>query len=167
VRRIRAAGIGVQAGIIVGLDTDDVTVFRRTLEFLQKAPFDALQLAILTPQPGTPLYEEFAAAGRIKDRDWEHYDYRHAVIAPRLMSAAELQEGADWLYAQFYRLDRVLWRALKAAFSLGPVPALAGLRLGLTYRYDNIREGIVGRDPARHLAPTDGGVLFYQIFLES
>ncbi|MCX5797092.1 MAG: radical SAM protein [Elusimicrobia bacterium] len=152
VRRIRAAGIGVEAGIIVGLDTDDVTVFERTLKFLQETPFDALQLAILTPQPGTPLYEEFEAAGRIQDRDWGNYDYRHAVIEPKRMSAAELQAGADWLYAQFYRWDRVLWRALKTAFGVGLVPAYLGWRLGMTYRYDNIREGIKGRNPARRRA---------------
>lgn len=31
----------------------------------------------------------------------------------------------------------------------GPYPALLGLKLGLTYRYDNRREGIVGWDPSR------------------
>ena len=81
IKTIRKRGIGVQAGIIVGMDSDDVTVFERTLHFLQKARIDALQLAILTPQPGTPLREEFEKAGRIIDNDWSHYDYRHTVIS--------------------------------------------------------------------------------------
>jgi hypothetical protein len=66
------------------------------------------------------------------------------------MTAAQLQEGADWLYAQFYRLDRVLGRFLRALFTCGWLPALLGLRLNLTYRYDNRREGIRGRNPARN-----------------
>jgi hypothetical protein len=64
------------------------------------------------------------------------------------MTAAELQDGADWLYSQFYRLDRILGRFARSLVTLGPVQALLGFRLGLTYRYDNRREGIVGRNPA-------------------
>ncbi len=148
-RRIRRAGIGVQAAIIVGLDRDDVTVFERTLRFLQRCRIDALQLAVLTPLPGTPLYDDFEAAGRILDRDWEHYDYRHVVIRPRRMSPRELQDGADWLYRQFYRWDRVALRMLRATAALGPVAAWLIWKLNRTYRYDNRRERIVGRNPAR------------------
>ena len=138
----------MQAGIIVGLDGDDPTVFQRTLRFLQQAHINALQLAILTPQPGTPLYDEFERAGRITDRDWSHYDFRHAVIRPARMTAQQLQDGADWLYRQFYRLDRIILRTIRAAFTVGLMPAYLSWRLNMTYRYDNRREGIVGRNPA-------------------
>jgi radical SAM superfamily enzyme YgiQ (UPF0313 family) len=145
---IQAKGIGVQVGIIVGLDGDDPTVFQRTLRFLQQAHVNALQLAILTPQPGTPLYDEFERAGRIVDRDWSHYDYRHVVMRPARMTAEQLQDGADWLYRQFYRLDRIIARAIRAALTVGPMAAYLSFRLNMTYRYDNRREGIVGRNPA-------------------
>ncbi len=146
---IRRAGIGVIAGMIVGTDADDAGVFRRTLDFLRRAGVDAVQLNILTPLPGTPLYGDFARAGRVVDRDWSHYDFRHVVFRPARMPAESLQAGADWIYAQFYRLDRILGRFAKGLFTLGPAAAWMGLRLGLTYRYDNRREGIVGRDPER------------------
>ena len=125
-----------------------MTVFQRTLRFLQRARIDALQLAILTPQPGTPLYDEFERAGRIVDRDWSHYDFRHTVIRPARMTARQLQDGADWLYRQFYRLDRIILRTIRAAFTVGLLPAYLIWRLNMTYRYDNRREGIVGTDPA-------------------
>ena len=51
-------------------------------------------------------------------------------------------------YAQFYRLDCILRGVARALFVLGWMPALLSLRLGLTYRYDNRREGIVGRNRA-------------------
>ncbi len=145
---IQAKGIGVQVGMIVGLDGDDPTVFQRTLQFLGKAHVNALQLAILTPQPGTPLYDEFERAGRIADRDWSHYDYRHVVMRPARISAEQLQDGADWLYHQFYRLDRIVLRTVRAAFTVGLMPAYLSFRLNMTYRYDNRREGIVGKNPA-------------------
>jgi radical SAM superfamily enzyme YgiQ (UPF0313 family) len=148
-RKIRGAGIGIVAGMIVGMDGDDTRVFEQTLRFLQATRLDAVQLNILTPLPGTPLYADMAQAGRVTDRDWSHFDYHHVVFHPARMTAAELQAGADWLYAQFYRLDRILGRFACAVFTVGWLPALLGLKLGLTYRYDNKREGIVGWNPAR------------------
>jgi len=147
-RKIRRSGIGVVAGMIVGMDADDTRVFEQTLRFLQDNGLDAVQLNILTPLPGTPLYADMARAGRVTDRDFSHYDYRHVVFRPARMTAAELQAGADWLYAQFYRLDRILCRFARAVFTVGWMPAILALKLGLTYRYDNRRERIIGWNPA-------------------
>ncbi len=149
IRTIRRHGIGIEAGIILGLDNDDVTVFERTLRFLQKAHIDAVQVNIVTPLPGTPLHDEFARQARIIDRDWSHYDFRHCVIRPARMTPQQLQDGADWLYRQFYRLDRIILRTARSAFTLGTLPAYLIWRLNLTYRYDNIHERIIGRNPAR------------------
>jgi radical SAM superfamily enzyme YgiQ (UPF0313 family) len=139
--------------MIVGLDRDGPDVFEQTLRFLGEARIDGLQLNVLTPLPGTELHADLDRQGRILDRDLSRYDFRHCVIRPARMTAAELQDGADWLYAQYYRLDRILLRFLRSLPVLGPAGSLLGLRLGLTYRYDNRREGIVGRNPARLLSP--------------
>ena len=149
IKRIRRSGIGIIAGIIVGMDQDTPGVFERTLRFLQQTRIDALQVNILTPLPGTPLFDDYAEADRILDRDWSHYDYRHVVFQPMGMSAEALQDGADWLYRQFYRWDRIALRTLRNLFTLGPIQALLTYRLNMTYHYDNIREKIVGRNPAR------------------
>jgi len=146
---VRRAGIGVQAGMIVGLDSDDAGVFQRTLRFLQRARISALQLNILTPLPGTPLFEDFDRSGRIVDRDWSHYDFRHTVIEPARMIRRQLQGGADWLCRQFYRWDRVALRFARDVFALGPLAAYLALRLNMTYRYDVRRLGIAGENPAR------------------
>lgn len=148
IARIRRQGIGVVASVILGLDHDDVTVFERTLRFLESAHVDACQVNILTPLPGTPLYGQFERAGRILDRNWGHYDFRHAVIRPAKMSAEELSAGADWLRREFYRPARIVRRVIEAALRLGPMPAWLSMRLNLTYRRDNLHEGIIGWNPA-------------------
>jgi radical SAM superfamily enzyme YgiQ (UPF0313 family) len=147
-RRIHRAGIGIVAGMIVGMDGDDTTVFQEMLRFLKETEIEAVQLNILTPLPGTPLHDEMQAAGRVTDRDWSHYDYRHVVFRPARMSGEELQAGADWVYAQFYRLDRIAGRFARALFRVGWRPAWLGLQLGLTYRRDNRNEGVHGCNPA-------------------
>jgi len=148
IRRIKKAGVGVIAGIIVGMDDDRVGVFEKTLRFLQDTDVDAIQVNILTPLPGTPIFDDMEREGRILDRNWEHYDYRHVVFRPAKMTAMELQNGADWLYHEFYRLDRIILRSIKALFALGPIQSLLSFRLNMTYRYDNRREEIIGRNPS-------------------
>ncbi|MFA6008455.1 MAG: radical SAM protein [Desulfobacteraceae bacterium] len=147
IRKINKAGIGVQAGMIVGLDSDDRGVFQRNLEFLEQAGIGALQLAILTPQPGTPLRMQFEKEGRIIDNNWDHYDYRHTVIEPKLMSPKDLQDGADWLYVQYYRFDRIIVRTITALLRTGFYPAVLTWRLNMTYRYDNKCLNLKGRNP--------------------
>jgi radical SAM superfamily enzyme YgiQ (UPF0313 family) len=144
IRRLHRAGIGIVAGIILGLDHDAPGVFAGTLRFLQQMHLEAVQVNILTPLPGTPLFGDFERAGRVTDRDWSHYDFRHVVFRPAGMTAEELQAGADWVYAQFYRLDRIVWRFLRSLCTGRWLLAVLALKLGLTYRYDNRREGIVG-----------------------
>lgn len=149
---VRSAGIGIVAGIIVGMDGDDVGTFERMLRFLDLTGIDTIQVNTMTPLPGTPLFDTMEQQGRILDRDWSHYDFRHCVIRPARMTPVECQDGADWLYSQFYRLDRILGRFARSIFTLGPAGALLGLKLSLTYRYDNKREHIVGRNPAARRA---------------
>jgi radical SAM superfamily enzyme YgiQ (UPF0313 family) len=146
---IRGKGIGVIAGMIVGLDNDDVGVFERTLRFLQEERIDALQLNIMTPLPGTPLYDDMDRGGRIIDRDWSHYDFRRCVFRPARMTPRELQQGADWLYSRYYRLDRILVRSARCLLKLGFLQALLVLKLNLTYRRDLIAQGRRGCNPAR------------------
>ncbi len=130
VRAIHREGIPIIAGMMTGFDGDDVCVFERDLEFLRRTHIEALQLNIVTPLPGTPLYGQMEGAGRVCDHDWSHYDFRHVVFRPAGMTATQLQDGADWLYSQFYRLDRVLPRTLRTAFLMGWTPAWLTLKRG-------------------------------------
>ncbi len=104
-------GIFVQAGIIFGFEWDDVHVFESTLKMLEEVGIDVIQAAIMTPLPGTPLYEEMK--DRILDTDWEHYDYRHVVFQPRRMTAEQLQAGADWVIRKYYSPWCILRRTLR------------------------------------------------------
>ncbi|MBI5095425.1 MAG: B12-binding domain-containing radical SAM protein [Candidatus Hydrogenedentes bacterium] len=153
IRAFHRHGMYVEAGVIVGFDADDVTVFSNTLRMLEWIGIDAIQLSILTPLPGTALFD--AVRGRITDADWGHYDYRHVVFTPERMSAEELQAGADWLIRSFYspwRILRRVWRWVTVPNGWKHVVYPVGLNLayfGRTWRF-----GIGGHDPARSPART-------------
>jgi radical SAM superfamily enzyme YgiQ (UPF0313 family) len=135
VGRLHEAGIGVYAGFMFGMDEDRPDVFRRTLEFLEEARVDALQATILTPFPGTPLFDAMEAAGRIRTRDWAHYDFGHVVFEPEHLSPDLLRAGHAWVQRRFYSWPST-WRRIARGFGwLGPAVALhALLPLNLGYR---------------------------------
>jgi hypothetical protein len=104
-------GIMVNPGIVFGFDNDDESVFERAVEFLIKNQVELAYFNVLTPLPGTALYERYDRAGRIFDRDWSKYDGKHVVFHPSRMTSEQLQEGFFWANHQFYSLPSI-WRRL-------------------------------------------------------
>jgi radical SAM superfamily enzyme YgiQ (UPF0313 family) len=134
--RIHQAGIGVYAGIVLGNDGDTPEIFRQTLQFLHGSKVDALQATILTPFPGTDLFDEMECQGRIVDRDWAHYDFGHVVFEPWNMSRKTLKEGHDSLLEQFYSWRSIISRILAEFEYLEPATVFrATSLLNLSYRY--------------------------------
>lgn len=97
---------------IFGMDEDDEGVFERTVEFVEKTKMDIPTFAVLTPLPGTSLYNKLEAEKRIFDRDWTKYDGAHVVFKPMLMSPERLQEGYHWAMKSAYSLRGIFRRLL-------------------------------------------------------
>jgi hypothetical protein len=77
---------------------------------------------ILTPYPGTALYQRMVEQKRMTSGDWDRYDTRHAVFEPARLTADQLEYGYHWAYREFYR-----WRSIaRGAAAHGDW--LAGLR---------------------------------------
>ncbi len=104
-------GIMVNPGIVFGFDNDDESVFERAVDFLTKNQVELAYFNVLTPLPGTALFDRYEKAGRIFDRDWSKYDGKHVVFHPSRMTPEQLQEGFHWANHQFYSLPNI-WRRL-------------------------------------------------------
>src|SRR5690242_337367 len=103
-------GIMVNPGIVFGFDHDDESVFERAVEFLTKNQVELAYFNVLTPLPGTALFDRYNMAGRIFDRDWAKYDGKHVVYQPSRMTPEQLQEGFHWANHQFYSLPNIWYR---------------------------------------------------------
>lgn len=110
VDRIHARGMTIIGNFIVGFDTDTLGVFQQTLEFVQKTGILYPFFSILTPMPGTNLFEEYKAAGRLDHEKWHLYDTRHVVFEPTNMTRDQLMDGYIWLYEQAYGTERLFER---------------------------------------------------------
>src|SRR5262249_6120084 len=65
IRRIQDPGITVNGCFILGLDRHTPDIFDEVLEFALRVPLYEVQITVLTPFPGTPLYERLLTEGRI------------------------------------------------------------------------------------------------------
>jgi len=108
VKTLHEHGINSHGMFVLGADTDAKGVVRDTVDFARRHKIDTVMLNILTPLPGTPLFEELDAQGRIFDKRWQLYDALHVVYTPKNMTPYELQREAIQGYMRFYSLRQWL-----------------------------------------------------------
>lgn len=103
-------GIMVNASLVFGFDHDSPQVFQNTLDWLVKNKVETMTAHILTPYPGTVLYDRFFSEGRIIDFDLSHYNTSNVVFTPKQMSQEELLQGYLWIYREFYSFKNIFKR---------------------------------------------------------
>ena len=110
IRALTGHGIGIHGMFVLGADTDDVETIRETARFAQVLGRGTLQLMMLTPYPGTPIYEEYEREGRLLHRNWLKYDGLNVVYQPALMSPEALHletlKGLGKFYSWRYILSQ-------------------------------------------------------------
>ncbi len=107
-------GILIFAGIVLGFDEDDSSVFNKTLQSCINLGFDIVNVALLTPYPGTDLFKRLWVEGRILTRDWSKYDGTVVVFKPKKMSIEELQAGFNHVKSSLYKSTNIMRRLRKA-----------------------------------------------------
>ncbi len=107
VRRLHDNGVMINGSFVFGMDDDDDGVFDRTVEWAVRQGIETATFHIMTPYPGTVLFDRLDGQGRLLHRDWGLYDTRHAVFNPAGMSPQALERGYWHAYHEFYR-----WRAI-------------------------------------------------------
>jgi radical SAM superfamily enzyme YgiQ (UPF0313 family) len=113
IRRLKKHSINIHGMFVLGSDTDDIQTIRNTAKFAKKLDIDSIQFMVLTPLPGTPVFEELKNSGRLIHTDWSKYDAQHAVFEPKLMTAFELHFETLKAMAKFYSwpaIFRNLWQ---------------------------------------------------------
>ena len=101
----RQRHIPIAASFILGLDEDTPQKLEAQLEFAIQQRFFAVLFNLLTPFPGTRLYDELLDQGRlVQPRWWVDDSYRFGVPAfqPRLMTREALAEKRMEMYRRFY-----------------------------------------------------------------
>ncbi len=103
VRAIQDAGVTVNTCFIVGLDRDTPAVFDDIRRFVREAEPLEIQVTVLTPFPGTPLFERLRREGRLDEPPFWHkctlFDVNYRPLG---MSREELRRGLYDLFRDLY-----------------------------------------------------------------
>lgn len=107
IRRLHDLGVMINGSFVFGMDHDDATVFERTVTWAVEQGIETATFHILTPYPGTALYERMAAQKRLTSTNWDLYDTRHVVFRPAQLTPEVLETGYWRAYQDFYRWNAI------------------------------------------------------------
>ena len=102
VRRFHEHGILVQGFFIFGFDNEDQRIFKTAETHIKQMGLEDALLYILTPYPGTPIYDQLKREGRLMLEDRDKYGWANAVFQPARMTAQELEQGVQQTYENLF-----------------------------------------------------------------
>jgi len=114
IKRIRDTGVVVEASMIFGFDDHDEGVFERTVRFLEECRPSLPTFHILTPYPGTALFDRFDREGRLLHKDWRRYDHGQVVFNPKQMTPETLYRGWQQARWEAYRWPKIGERVMQS-----------------------------------------------------
>ena len=102
VRMLHDYGIQVNGSFVLGFDHDRPDVFARTAAWVEQNRLECATFHILTPYPGTPLFRQMEAEGRLLHRDWSRYDVYTPNLKYEHLTADEVAELHQACFRQYY-----------------------------------------------------------------
>lgn len=151
---LRKAGIGIYATFVFGYPNDTPEVFEKTVEFARREKIFMIAFNHVVPFPGTPLYRQVEAEGRLRyPKWWLDEDFRFGqvpFVPPSAMTYAEIEEHCHRSRKAFYSVPSIIdrggdyqancknWEMAKVFYSLNfllrkEVSQKRGIPLGLRY----------------------------------
>jgi radical SAM superfamily enzyme YgiQ (UPF0313 family) len=108
---IQGRGVSVCGCFIVGLDADTRAIFDELREFIDRSRLLEVQITVLTPFPGTRLYERLLEEGRLLyPGAWDRCTLFDVNFRPRGMSVEQLEEGLMGLWRETWNAQALAQR---------------------------------------------------------
>jgi len=144
-KRVRDAGIILETSLIFGFDDHDQSIFEKTLRFVEECSPSVPTFNLLTPYPGTRLFQQYEREGRILHMDWSRYNHSEVVFRPKLMTPEQLYRG--WLEA---RKEAYTWPSILSRVWKNP-----------GRRFTNLAYNVLRKGPNdRLMVPTEADVTY-------
>jgi radical SAM superfamily enzyme YgiQ (UPF0313 family) len=112
VRLCREAGILSKGFFIVGHPGETVQTLKQTLDFALKLPLDDISVTMLTPFPGTEIYERASEFGAF-DSDWSRMNLLNTVFIPHGLTHEDLEQNQRVMLRRFYLRPRIIMGYLR------------------------------------------------------
>jgi radical SAM superfamily enzyme YgiQ (UPF0313 family) len=100
---LQSRGVSVNGCFILGLDTHTPDVFPMIRDFVRESGLAEVQLTVMTPFPGTRLYDRLRRERRLlSERFWDRCTLFDVNYRPARMAVDELEAGLRWLFKELY-----------------------------------------------------------------
>lgn len=111
VQNVQSHGIAVNGCFILGLDGQGPEIFDRVYDYVEELELFDVQITVMTPFPGTPLYERMHRENRLlEERPWRKCTLFDVTYRPTHMTPNELAEGFRQLGMRLYSQSFTRWR---------------------------------------------------------
>jgi anaerobic magnesium-protoporphyrin IX monomethyl ester cyclase len=110
IEMLKDYGIETMGSFIIGWPEETRRMVKDTIRLSRRIGLGGAQFTILTPYPGTALYERYR--DRIFERDWEKYDCFHSVMTLDHLRPAEVQRMLKRAFFSFYFTPKRILSAL-------------------------------------------------------
>lgn len=105
IEKIQSKGIGIVGTFIIGFDSDTKETIHTLSEFIIANNIFVPQITILTPLPGSRLYERLTEEKRMLHNPWSHYTFTEINFNPRNISVEDLKNELYNTYEKVYSRD--------------------------------------------------------------
>jgi anaerobic magnesium-protoporphyrin IX monomethyl ester cyclase len=102
VELLKDNGILSHTMFVIGERKDTHESISYLREFANEIDPDFVIFTVLTPFPGTAIYEEARLNGWIENMNWANYDMAHAIMPTETLSRLEVQRELWECYRSFY-----------------------------------------------------------------
>jgi radical SAM superfamily enzyme YgiQ (UPF0313 family) len=107
IRYTRRIGIKTHLTFSFGFDEDTEKSIEETIEYALRLNPESVQFSILTPFPGTRLFDRLESEKRIFSHDWSFYDGHHGcVFYPKKIAPGVLMSYKDFAYRKWFDYKR-------------------------------------------------------------
>jgi len=148
---LHAQDIGVWGTFVLGLPGETREETEATGKFIASADVDVVQITVATPIPGSDLYDDAKASGRIVEHDWDCYDFTTPTMDDQLPKG-----DMDAIMHRAYLKVYLRWRFLRSLFTRRTNLARlrrTALRVFASWIWVLVRERLVGLLRRRRAVP--------------
>ncbi len=111
IERIQSHGITVNGCFIIGLENHTPEIFEQVYQYVKELGLYEVQVTILTPFPGTPLYDRLKKENRLLEpTNWKKCTLFDVNYRPAQMTVEQLTQGFRQLVTKLYSEEFTAWR---------------------------------------------------------
>jgi len=118
IKKIHRHGISVLGAFMNGNASDTKESMHRRADYILKSAIDICQLSVLTPMPGTRLYNKLKQDSRIVlnnyPGDWKNYDALRSVVNYEGMTADEMNDFMEEIFVKIYNRRAVRLKFIRS-----------------------------------------------------